>query len=311
MGRKNRSIASRSRRRAAAAILAASLAWGSRPSLAQAPEAAPAFAPPAGAPAAATPAPAPPNFDHAPFEAILKAHVNEKGLVNYETLLQDRAGLDAYIASVGAVAMPDLLGWPRDEQAAFYINAYNAIALKRIIDHWPPKKGGLFSGSKLSIQNISGALSREKDLVAGEEVTLDQIENDILRGRYSDPRTMFALSNSSLGGASLTQEAFVAAKLGKQLDDACSRFVRDTSKVMVDTGGNLTTISPLFKKRAEDFGAYVQEYPDVKSNPSIPEKYQGSIAFITKHSDSRLQDWVLRALYKLKVGDHDWTLNSQ
>ena len=89
-------------------------------------------------------------FDHSGGDSFLKKYVNESGMVNYAGLKTNRAGLDAYLQTTGAVSEPTFDSWGADEQLAFLINVYNAETLQFIIDNHPvvsiKKLGGIISG---------------------------------------------------------------------------------------------------------------------------------------------------------------------
>ncbi len=72
-------------------------------------------------------------LDHGDYDAILGKFVDGRGNVDYPRLLKERSGLDAYIVRLGSFRRTDVNKWPPREQLAFYINAYNAVTLQRII----------------------------------------------------------------------------------------------------------------------------------------------------------------------------------
>jgi hypothetical protein len=75
------------------------------------------------------------SFDHARFDALLRAHVDSAGLVDYAGLSRERQALDAYLASLASAPFEEL---GRDEKLALLINAYNAFTLRLILDPRSP-----------------------------------------------------------------------------------------------------------------------------------------------------------------------------
>ena len=124
------------------------------------------------------------EFSHDKWDNILKTRV-EGGLVDYKALLKNRGELDDYLRLVSNLNPDELREMDRNSQIAFYINAYNAITLLFILDKYPPKRGFLdVLNPKLSIKNISGVWDKMTYPVAGDILTLDQIEHVILRAKF-------------------------------------------------------------------------------------------------------------------------------
>lgn len=101
-----------------------------------------------------------PGFKYDDYAAVLKAHVNARGMVNYKALKKSPATLRAFLRSIAGVREKDYKQWSKHEKIAFWINAYNGITLKVIIDHYPIKPGGFISARRFpknSIRQIDGA----------------------------------------------------------------------------------------------------------------------------------------------------------
>ena len=112
---------------------------------------------------------------HRPLDQLLDLYVRD-GLVYYRALKSDRRSLDAYVAALERTALD---GWSREEQVAFWLNAYDALVLRTVIDRYPIAGTSREYPSK-SIRQIPGAFERTTHQVAGRAVTLDAIEADIL-----------------------------------------------------------------------------------------------------------------------------------
>jgi hypothetical protein len=205
------------------------------------------------------------TFDHSAFDELLKAHVRvEQGQVDYVGLKADEARLDAYVQAIATV---DLRTLGADEQHALLINAYNAYTLKLILEHYPVG----------SIRDISNPWKTERYVVGSHTLSLDNIEHNLIRPIFKDPRIHFAVNCAAKDCPPLRAAAYTGAGLDAELEAATravlgsSRFVRvDGDRLMVTKlfewyGGDFTDKS--FKGHAATIPAYVARYasPEVKS----------------------------------------------
>src|SRR5581483_8983617 len=109
------------------------------------------------------------------LDQILDLYVRD-GFVYYRALKAERAKLDGYVNQLAAAA-PDQM--PRNEQIAFWINAYNALVLRTVVDHYPIATRSP-QYPQHSIRQIPGAFERLPHKVGGRSLTLDQIEQEVL-----------------------------------------------------------------------------------------------------------------------------------
>ncbi len=145
--------------------------------------------------------------DRQTLDTILDTYVRD-GMVYYRALKSDRSKLDAYVASLADV---DVSARPRDAQIAFWMNAYNALVLRTVVDHYPIAVRTKEYPAR-SIRQIPGAFERLTHRVGGSMLTLDQIEQTMLAA-FHDPRLYFAIGRGAVDGGRLRSEAFVADKL--------------------------------------------------------------------------------------------------
>src|SRR5712691_9327097 len=154
-----------------------------------------------------------------PFDLILDTYVRD-GYVYYRALKIERRRLDEYLRQIAGT---DVDKQTRNEQMAFWLNAYNALVLRTAIDNYPaPRRSTEYPPR--SIRQTPGAFDRLTHRVAGRTLTLDQIEQTILP-KYDDPRLYFALGRGAVGGGRLRSEAFAADSLEKQLAEVASECV--------------------------------------------------------------------------------------
>ncbi|MGH9142761.1 MAG: DUF547 domain-containing protein, partial [Vicinamibacterales bacterium] len=131
------------------------------------------------------------------FDQLLDLYVRN-GDVYYRAIKSERAKLDGYTGALATVSIDKL---SRDEQLAFWLNAYNALVLRTVADHYPIQGRSPEYPAK-SIRQISGAFERLTHRVAGRTLTLDQIEQTILP-TFHDPRVYFALGRGAVGSGRL------------------------------------------------------------------------------------------------------------
>ena len=233
------------------------------------------------------------TFDHGAFDALLHKNV-VSGMVNYDNF--DSADFKAYLASLAAYD-PSVL--PKAEQLAFWINAYNAYTIQLINAHHE-------RASIRNINNTAGFIKayrpwREKlTIVGGTAYGLDDIEQNIIRPRFREPRVHFALVCAAMGCPPLRSEAFTGARLDTQLDDQAHLFLlQSPAKNRVDLNRRTVHLSPIFV----EFRDYIKDFGGSKEAVG---KY---IARFFPAGAER--DLLQSGTYKTVTTEYDWTLNSQ
>lgn len=200
----------------------------------------------------------PGEFDHSEWDAIVRAHVNRAGEVDYAAIKANRAALDRYIEALAA-ASPDSHGarFPqRSDQLAYWINAYNALVTRGVVDAYPTR----------SVRDLGlrfGFFKRPAYVLGGRKLSLQILENEIIRGRYKDPRVHFAIVCASVSCPRLAREAYAGAKLEEQLDGAVRASLAEPRMVSIDPGAKTLRLTSLFKWYAADFGpvpAFLRRY---------------------------------------------------
>jgi hypothetical protein len=195
------------------------------------------------------------GFDHRAWDGLLRQFVRH-GEVDYPGLMAHRDVLDGYL---NRVATADPSAWPREEQMAFWINAYNALMVQLVLEHWP-LESVLEVGRLLGIIPTA-SIFREKRRVAGLSRSLDDIEHRVLRGRYGDPRIHAAVNCASMSCPPLRGEAYLGDRLDAQLEDAMRHFIHDESRNRVfDTPPQLSAIFKWYGKDFETGGGTVWDY---------------------------------------------------
>ncbi|MFC1525270.1 DUF547 domain-containing protein [Candidatus Latescibacterota bacterium] len=131
----------------------------------------------------------PPAFGHELLDRVLLSSVDAEGRIDYAGLKADRLELDQYIDSLAAVSpVSHPARFPTPAHAlAYWINAYNAFVLRGVVDAYPVS-------SVKDISLLNGFFRRLRFVAGGSEMTLDHIENDIIRPTYRDPRIHFVVN---------------------------------------------------------------------------------------------------------------------
>lgn len=208
-----------------------------------------------------------PPISHEIWDGLLKKHVQQDGFVDYKGFVNDRAQLDKYLSLLSSTHPDD--SWSRAEQMAYWINAYNAFTVKLIVDHYPVasikdiKRGIPFVNTVWDIKFIE---------IQGQKYDLNNIEHGILRKEFKDARIHAAVNCASYSCPRLRGEAFTAAKLEAQLDDAMRIFVNDPLRNQITAEkGELSAIfnwfSGDFKDDAGSVRAFVNQYAKEKLKP--------------------------------------------
>jgi hypothetical protein len=244
-----------------------------------------------------------------PYDALLKSHVSQ-GQVDYAGLGANRAALDRYVKVLGVVSASDYKLWPPKRKIAFWINAYNAITLKVILDHYPITKRLLPVGLAFpvnSIQQIPGKWDKVTHTVLRQPRTLDQIEHQILRQEFKEPRIHMALVCAAQGCPPLRSEAYHSHRLDEQLRDQTKRFLSHPLKFELSVEKKTVKLSPIFKWFGADF---IGDGPvDRFGNRSDAE--QAVLSFIAGHLSVGEQTFLQAGDYRVQYLGYDWSLNEQ
>jgi hypothetical protein len=255
-----------------------------------------------------SPQPAPPPSSstrdavHRPLDQLLDLYVRD-GFVYYRALKSDRRSLDAYLATLERTALD---GWSREEQVAFWLNAYDALVLRTVINRYPIAGTSREYPSK-SIRQIAGAFERATHKVAGRSVTLDGIEADILDG-FGDPRLFLALGRGSVGGGRLRSEAFTGAQLETQLQQVAAEFPTRHELLRVDAGAERVSVTPIVSWRQGSFIAAYAERADPRFATRSPIE-RAVVAFILPNLLPAERSFVQGNEFTLVFHDYDWRLN--
>jgi hypothetical protein len=234
------------------------------------------------------------GFDHghAAWDALLKKHVvvideGRASRVDYAGLAQDRSALKQYLAALASVGEDQFNAWTREQRMAFLINAYNAFTVEKILMRYPNLRS-IWDFGRIFSNPFRDAFFQ----LLGAPASLDTIEHEILRKRYRDPRIHYAVNCASIGCPMLREEAYVAARLGEQLDAQAKRFLSDRSRNRAREGRlEVSRIYEWFREDFEPLSGYFVAYAGLLADDAAQQK----LVFERKAAITFL--------------DYDWSLN--
>ena len=228
------------------------------------------------------------TFDHSKFDQILKQYVDDKGRVDYNGIAKDPR-FSEYMESLKS-AQTDKMS--RNGRLAFWIDAYNAVTIDKVIK-WRPKKSvretfipGLWKSNKF--------FTTRENIVAGRRLSQDDIENEILRKQFHDPRIHFAIVCASLGCPPLPRFAYTEENVQTKLEEETRKYINSFRGTRIDRTNNTLYISELFNWYAGDFKA--------KS---------GSVLNFIKHYLAPEARAFLEQNPKISYIDYNWALNAK
>jgi hypothetical protein len=242
---------------------------------------------------------------HKPLDELLDLYVRD-GFVYYTAVRADRARLDRYIQSLdGATAAAHARG-TREQQLAFWINAYNAFVMQTVATHFPIR-GRSPSYPPSSIRQIPGAFEKLTFRAAGRAVTLDQIEKDILP-TLGDARAFLALGRGAVGGGRLRSEAYDADRLEAQLAAVAAESMRRREMVHVDVSNDRVSVSPIFSWREAAFAASLADKAHEIFKQRSPLE-RAILGLIQPHLVGSEAEFLEKNSFKVVFHDFDWRLN--
>lgn len=224
------------------------------------------------------------------FDRLLARYVRKSGdglhRVDYRGWRAAPADLAALAGYVRALERIDPGPLPRAEQIAFWSNLYNAETLRVVLSAYPVGSILVIRPTLLSV----GPWKSKTLRVAGRAMSLDDIENAILRPRFRDPLIHYALNCASRGCPNLPARAWRGADLERDLEAAARDFVNSPRGVKVTPLG--LVLSSIYKWYRADFGG---------NDAAV-------LAHLARFASPKLRD-VLEGRPRIARYDYDWRLN--
>jgi hypothetical protein len=222
----------------------------------------------------------PTQMSHQLLNDVLQIHVKD-GVVNYPEIQSDQR-FAAYLALLDRVD-PLALSTERD-RLAFWINTYNACAIQGILDGYSPKPYiGWYRFFKSRMYGIGGA-----------RLNLSDLEHEILRKQFPEPRIHFAIVCASSSCPKLTSWAYNATQLDQQLDQAARAFINDPTRNRFDRRQRIAYLSKIFDWFEDDLSTSA-----------------GSVLnFVARYvHDADLARALAQDMYRITYLEYDWSLN--
>ncbi|HOE43473.1 MAG TPA: DUF547 domain-containing protein [Rhodoferax sp.] len=235
------------------------------------------------------------------WDALLKKHVrslrgSQATEVDYAGFAADRTRLQSWLAGNGKVTRAEFDRWGKPEQLAFLINAYNAWTVELVLTGYPGVQ---------SIKDLGSFVQSpwKKSFVPllGETRSLDDIEHGLIRGsaRYNEPRIHFAVNCASIGCPALRAQAYNAAQLEAQLEDATRQFLSDRTRNRFESGA--LKVSSIFKWYRKDFE---QGWRNARSLGQFLALYSSALGL-----SAEVASQVASGQVNIEFLDYDWRLN--
>ena len=253
-------------------------------------------------------------FAYAAYGRTLRRYVDDKGRVHYAGLKADREDLDGFVRAIGLLDPKVYETWPDKAKLAFWLNAYNALTLKLIVDHYPIRPS-LLRGVKFpnnSIRQIPKQWDAKFFLAMGRKMSLNEVEHatirETLRARQVEPRIHMALVCAAMGCPPLRNEPYVADRLDKQLDDQTRRFLARPERFKIDIPAGKVYLSAIFSWFGDDF---VTQYRPAQGFGDRGQAVRASLHFVSKYLPEERAAYLRDRPYKVEFLRYDWTLNER
>lgn len=221
------------------------------------------------------------DYEPSRFAALLQKYV-AGGRVNYSGFAKN-SEFNAHLESLKTV---DPGSMSTNEALAFWVNAYNALVIKNVNDNPGMKKP----------TNVNGFFDRTKFTVANQSLTLNDIENKVVRPKFNEPLIHFGLVCAARSCPPLVPQLYTSSNVRSLLAKNATSYLADATQNSFDPASGTLRVSRIFEWYIADFGG----------------DHNGIIAFVTKHAPDSMADEISAAESVTVVfNEYDWRLNSR
>jgi hypothetical protein len=232
------------------------------------------------------------NFDHDAWDALLKRYVRMDGRrFDYAGLKSEERAFDDYLSAVASAELTRLSG---SEIEALFINAYNAYTIRTVLDH--VSEDGTFDIA--SIRDIDDVFGQKRHVVGGFLLSLDNIEHNILRPIFRDPRLHFSVNCASISCPPISTDAFSGESIDDQLERVTRNALQNPDYVAVEN--DTLVLTKILEWYGEDF-----------TNPQYRGSERSLATFVGKYATSEVRDWIDTRENEVptRFREYDWRLN--
>jgi len=201
---------------------------------------------------------------HSSWNTLLKKHVSSSGNVSYNGFKADVSSLNQYLNLLKENQPTS--NWSKNEKLAYWINVYNANTISLMVKNWP------VTSIKKITQNGKGPWDIPFIKLEGKTYSLNDIENNIIRKRFNEPRIHFAVNCAAKGCPPLRNEAFMSAKLNSQLQEQTTKFINNPNRnTITSTSVQLSKIFDWYKVDFTKNGSlvdFINKYAKIQATTS-------------------------------------------
>lgn len=232
------------------------------------------------------------TFDHRTWDELVSRYAVDGGRrFDYAGLKKEEDRFERYVE---ALSTADVAALSASEIEALFINAYNAYTVRTILARVSPEGEYRIA----SIRDIENVFSREDHVVGGYRLSLDNIEHNVLRPVFRDPRLHFAVNCASISCPPIPVRAFTGRSVDEDLEAAARNVLQNSDYVSVE--GNSLVLTKILDWYGSDF-----------TNPEYRGSENSLRAFVRKYASEEVR----RAFdenggeLSIRFLEYDWGLN--
>lgn len=203
-------------------------------------------------------------------------YVDKDNKVDYQSL---KANSDLLDIILDYAAKLDVKNESKEVNKAFWINTYNLLVIKNVLNNYPVK----------SVHDVPEFFKENDFLVAKQQLTLDDIENTILREIFQDPGIHFVLTNGTNGSCPILDHAYMPTNIDGQIKDQATKMINNNDYIRIDRKEKKINIPKIFEWYTKDFVTF----------------YTNEIDFVNLFLEKKITKD-----FTIKVYEFDWSLNS-
>ncbi len=238
-------------------------------------------------------------FDHSYTNyRTLLAETVDNGLVDYKKMKNDSQLLQNALLDFSEVSTQEYESFSRSEKIAYMLNAYNMYTLEGITNAYPVK----------SIKKIRGFWNKAKHKIAGEMMTLDNIEHDNLRKKFKEERVHVTVVCASISCPELWNKPFTPDSLEQQLTARSQSFATDITRNQINFEKEELKLSKILDWYGKDF---IPKYSSDAIFPYLYDEKRAVANFIYQHLPKEMQTKLQHGKFKIGYLSYDWGLNEQ